>query len=124
MVQRRAARFVSNNYKKSEGTVTDLLSKLNWQSLGERRKNARLTTMYRIRNQDIAVPLLDYIQRPKASQTRQHHASKFCVLAPQSNVYKFNFFPRTILDWNALPSSVLDCNKLDSFKTGLNNFNN
>ena len=48
MVQRRAARFVSNNYKKSEGTVTNLLDKLNWKSLEERRKNARLTTMYKI----------------------------------------------------------------------------
>ena len=124
MVQRRAARFVSNNYKKSEGTVTNLLDKLNWKSLEERRKNARLTTMYKIHNQDIAVPLPDYIQRPKASQTRQYHASKFRVLAPHSNVYKFSFFPRTILDWNALPSSVLDCNKLDSFKTGLNNLCN
>ena len=28
MVQRMAARFVSNNYKKSEGTVTDLRNKL------------------------------------------------------------------------------------------------
>ena len=127
MVQRRAARFVSNNYKKSEGTATDLLRKLNWQSLEERHKNACLTTMYKIHNQDIAVPLPDNIQRPKASQTRQYHLSCFkisCLGSTFKFISSASFFPHTILDWNALPSSVLDCNKLDSFRTGLNNLNN
>ena len=124
MVQRRAARFVNNNYKKSEGTVTDLLTKMNWQTLEQRRKNARLIILFKIQNQDIAVPIPDYIQRPKASQTRQYHATKFRVMAPRSNAYKFSFFPRTILDWNSLPSSLLDCKKLDIFKTGLSNLCN
>ena len=48
MVQRRAARFVCNNYKKSEGTVTNLLDRLNWPSLEHRRKNTRLITMFKI----------------------------------------------------------------------------
>ena len=56
------------------------------------------------------------------SRDEQYHSSKFRVLARHSKVCKFNFFPRTILDWNALPSIVLDCNKLDSFKTGLNSY--
>ena len=60
MVQRRAARFVNGNYKKSEGTVTGVLTKMNWQTLEQRRKNARLTTMFMIHNQDIAVPIPVY----------------------------------------------------------------
>ena len=98
MVQKKGRKFVSNSYKKSEGTVTDLLNKLNWQSLEERRKTALLTTIYKFHSQDIAVPRPDYIQRPKASQTRQYYASKFRVLAPHSNIYKFSFFPQIILD--------------------------
>ena len=47
-VQRRAARFVSNNYQKSEDTVTQLLHKLQWPSLEQRRTNARLVTMFKI----------------------------------------------------------------------------
>ena len=40
-IQRRAARFVTKNYKKKE-SVTAMLKKLKWQSLEDRRKKARL----------------------------------------------------------------------------------
>ena len=98
MIQRRAAQFVTNNYKRTEGTVTDILSKLEWPSLQQHRKESRLVIMYKIHHQDIAVPIPEYIQRQTVSRTRQHHPAKFCVMRPSTNVYKFSFFPRTILD--------------------------
>ena len=63
MIQRRAAQFVINNYKRTEGTVTDILSKLEWPSLQQRRKESRLVVMYKIQHQDIAVPIPEYIRR-------------------------------------------------------------
>ena len=119
MIQRRAARFVTNNYKRTEGTVTDILSKLEWPSLQQRRKESRLVVMYKIHHQDIAVPIPEYIQRQTVSRTRQHHPAKFRVMRPSTNVYKFSFFPRTILDWNELPPSLLESSKLSLFKSGL-----
>ena len=43
-IQRRAARFVTNNYRMECGlTSTQLIGSLGWDSLQERRKTARLT---------------------------------------------------------------------------------
>ena len=47
MIQRRAARFVTNNYKRTEGTATDILSKLEWPSLQQHR---RVTTCRYVQN--------------------------------------------------------------------------
>ena len=118
MIQRRAARFVTN-YKRTEGTVTDILSKLDWPLLQQRRKETRLVAMYKIHHQDIAVPIAEYIQRQTVSRTCQHHPAKLCVMRPFTNVYKFSFFARTILDWNKLPPSLLESTKLSLFKSGL-----
>ena len=74
--------------------------------------------MYKIHHQDIAVPIPEYIQRQTVSRTHQHHPAKFRVMRPSTNVYKFSFFPRTILDRNELPPSLLESSKL-SFKSGL-----
>jgi hypothetical protein len=53
-VQRRAARFVTNNHRRTEGTVTNILKDLQWPSLEQRRKYNRLAIMYKIQNDQIA----------------------------------------------------------------------
>ena len=48
-VQRRAARFVSNNFQDREpGAVTSIISNLKWESLEQRRTKARSVLMYKI----------------------------------------------------------------------------
>ena len=118
-IQRRAARFVTNNYKRTEGSATNILQKLDWPSLQQRRKEHRLTTMFKIHLQDIAVPIPDYIHRQPLSHNRKYHPAKFRVMKPTTNVYKYSFFPRTIIDWNDLPAPILDSHKLSTFKTSL-----
>ena len=125
MVQRRAARFVAGNYKRTEGTVTRIIENLGWPTLEQRRKEARQIAMFKIQHHEIAIPVPHYIHAQNInSQTRQYHPMKFRVLGPSTNVYKYSYFPRTILEWNGLPPSLLDSNKLDSFKTGLVNERN
>ena len=119
MVQRRAARFVTKNYKHTPGTMTDILHHLKWPSLEQRRLEQRLTVMFKIQNDLIAIPIPDYVQRQKTSHTRQYHPAKFRVMAPKSNTYKFSYFPRTIQDWNSLPTSILNTQQLHKFKTAL-----
>jgi hypothetical protein len=46
-IQRRAARFVTNNYD-PRASVTTLLQDLNWPTLQHRRELAKLVMMYRI----------------------------------------------------------------------------
>jgi hypothetical protein len=48
MMQRRAARFVANRYH-NKSSVNDMLGNLKWQTLEERRTNARLTMLYKIK---------------------------------------------------------------------------
>ena len=119
MVQHRAARFVIGNYSKTSGTVTNILQQLNWPHFEQRRKESRLINLYKIQHENIAIPLPDYIQRQQASNTRQYHPSKFRVMGPKTNVYKYSYFPRTILEWNSLPQSLYNIHNLDNFKTVL-----
>ena len=48
-VQRRAARFVINDYtSRTQGCVTNMLTTLEWQTLEQRRRLSRLAMMYKI----------------------------------------------------------------------------
>ena len=40
-VQKRAARFVTRNYTREEGSMTGILEQLKWESLKKRRKDNR-----------------------------------------------------------------------------------
>jgi hypothetical protein len=61
MVQRRAARFVTNRYH-NKSSVNDMLGNLKWQTLEEKRTNyARLTMLYKIKK----------TKNPKKSISRQ-----------------------------------------------------
>ena len=46
-VQRRAARFVVNDYRRTS-SVTEMLNNLEWESLSDRRQTARLCQFYQI----------------------------------------------------------------------------
>jgi len=46
-VQRRSARFVFNNYSPYY-SVSDMLTKLGWSSLAERRNEHRLIMLYKV----------------------------------------------------------------------------
>ena len=51
-VQRRAARFVINDYiSRTLGCVTSMLTSLEWQTLEQRRRISRLVMMYKIQHQ-------------------------------------------------------------------------
>ena len=51
-VQRRAARFVINDYtSRTPGCVTSMLTSLEWQTLEQRRRISRLVMMYKIQHQ-------------------------------------------------------------------------
>ena len=53
-IQRRAARFVYNNFY--DRVVTSMISRLQWESLEQRRAKARATFMYKIVNNLVDCP--------------------------------------------------------------------
>ena len=114
-VQRRAARFVTNNHKRTEGTVTQILQDLQWPSLEQRRKNNRLAILYKIQNEQIAIPIPHYLCR-QTVQTRQFHPQRFSIVPTRTDSYKFSFYPRTIKDWNSLTPSMYNAKSLEIVK--------
>lgn len=116
MINRRSARFVTNDYSNTS-SVTNMLYSLKWPSLESRREHQRLALMYRIVHGLVAVPSTKLI--PADGRTRANHQYKFKSISSSSTVYKHSFFPRTIPAWNSLPNTVVDCATLDSFKANL-----
>ena len=118
-----AARFVKNCCEREPGTVTNPLNDLNWHSLELRRKIARLTTMYKIVNNKTRVNIPEYIARSTRVK-RSYHRSKFINIGSNSDTSKYNFFTRTLKEWNTLPSFLSDQPSLDAFKSALTNYFN
>ena len=117
-VQRRAARFVSDNYRdKTPGCITAMVKSLGWERLKERRKSHRLIKMYKVMHGFVCIPESSYMVQTSDSRTRdanrliQHHTN---IAA-----YKQSFFPRTIHEWNRLPIAVANATKQEEFKASL-----
>ena len=119
-IQRRTAWFVAKDYRRTDGMVTNILQELQWPSLEQRRQQIRLSIMYKIHHQAIAIPIPDYIHRQTA-QTGQYHPQRFRIMKANSNIYKYTYFPPTITKWNSLPTSVYDFMTVECFKNCIKN---
>ena len=114
MVQRKAARFVFNDYSR-HSSVTDMLNRLNWQSLEKRRDDLTLLMFYKIINQHVDVPYNHILQKP-FNFTRSSKR-KFLHLPSRIDSFKYSFFPRAIRLWNHLPDHIVETDvNIDTFK--------
>ncbi len=94
MVQSRAARFVTADYRRRH-SVTLLLNQFQWQTLLQRRTHSKVTMLYRIHHQLVAIPAgPPYIiysnttTRGHHLQLQQHHC---CI-----NSYQHSFSPSVV----------------------------
>jgi len=117
MVQRRAARFVANNYDRT-ASVTELLHRLQWDTLEARRNNLRVILLYKIINK--IVDIYAEGQLIFANSVTRGHSLKLLQLPTMIDAYKNSFFPSAIRTWNNLPSQVVEATTLDLFKHSLN----
>ena len=122
-VQRRGARFVNNtrhskSKKEKNDSPTEMMKKLKWTPMAVGRKEARLSMMYKIIHEDIAIPT-QYLPPPKTRSSRQHHNWQFQKFQATVDTFKFAFVPRTSDEWNTLPSHVVEAKTLASFKSKL-----
>ena len=82
-VQKRAARFVTDNYNYETGSMTGILGQLKWESLKKRRKDNRLILLYKGPKDKASVPTDDLI--PKTRRCRNRHSMAFQT---RTDVYK------------------------------------
>ena len=57
--------------------------------------------MYKIAYFLVAIPATDYLI-PNTRQSRHNHQLAYRQIPTLKDYYKFTFFPRTIVHWNAL----------------------
>ena len=109
MVQRRPARYVLNCYERS-AIVTEMLKQLDWETNFElRRKKARLTMLYKMQCNLVAIDQQKYLE-PAGRSSRHTHRLSYKVPASETN-YRcglYSFPPNTIRDWNSLPLIAVD----------------
>ena len=94
-VQNRAARFVTRIYVYETGSMTGILGQLKWESLKKRRKDNRLILLYKGLKGKARIPTDDLI--PKTRLGRNQHSLAFQVPSASKDVYKYSFFPQTII---------------------------
>ena len=116
-VQRTAARFVSNNFRR-KASVSEMLHNLGWQILDSRRQDQRLVLFYKIINGLASVETED-ILTPADSRTRKNHSFKFKHLQANCDSYRYSFFPATISSWNNLPFGIEKVDSVEGFKLKL-----
>ena len=97
-MQNRAARFVTGNY--NFGSMTSILEQLGWESLLKRCKGSKLIFLFKGLKGRASIPC-DNLQPPNR-RSRNQHPMAFQVPYARTDIYKYSFFPDTIMDWNAL----------------------
>jgi hypothetical protein len=112
-VQRRAARFVLSS-QHNRSSVTAMIQRLGWRSLEDRRRDARLTMLYKIDRELVAISKTDRLDRP-TRRLRQSHDNVYQVPHCRIDVRKMSFFPRAVRDWNALPPDKASLDTLEAF---------
>ena len=138
-VQRRGARFITHDYKsRTPGSITKMLADLDLQTLQERRKELRLTFLFKVVEGLVpAIPSPDYLvpvrnkRRIRATKlsdfivdntiTAHQLNNSRCFVTPRCNteIYKNSYFPRTIAEWNQLEDSIVTVDKVEAFRSAL-----
>ena len=103
-IQHRAARFVTNNYRRECGlTSTQLIDSLGWDSFQERRKTARLCMLYKAINREVALSI-DMLCTPYSRTRGSTH--NFRPIQTKKRPFSNSLFIRTIPDSYKLPSDA------------------
>lgn len=113
MVQRRAARFVLNDYSRFSH-VTPMIEHLGWDSLEDRRLLFQTTMFYKILMGHVGISFPPEVHEITRA-TRLLNSRPFQQIRVSNDVYKFSFYPRTIVAWNNLP--IYEDVNINNFKT-------
>ena len=90
-VQNRAARFVTGNYTREEGSKSTI-EQLKWESFKIRRKDTRLILLCKGLKGKARIPTDDLI--PKTRHCKNQHSMAFQIISASVEVYDFFSFLR------------------------------
>ena len=119
MIQRRAARFVKQDYRRTS-SVTDMLTDLGWDSLQGRRNQARLSMFYKIMHGLVEVVPDPPLRNSRSSRT---HNQQITQISTSKASYQHSFYPATITLWNKLPQATISQPTLAGFQAALAGLN-
>jgi hypothetical protein len=86
-VQKRAARFVLNNYSYEEGSMSEIMETLQWKSLKERRRENRLILFYKGLNAQAKIPTTDVLQNNRKNRNTQIDTTSNSTFHVRQNRY-------------------------------------
>ena len=109
------------NYYSKYDSVTDMLTLLNWESLEQKRNQAKCIMFYKILNNMVSVDFNHYLQQ-SVSHT-QGHSIRFIQMQARVDVFLHSFLPSTIHLWNSLPANIVTSSTIDDFKNKLTRLN-
>lgn len=139
-VQHKAARFICKDYRSREpGCITAMLQRLNLPTLADRRKQLRLTMLYKITGGQVpAIPPESFLTpadktKRKITSTKFHgctsenpvekrvynNSRPFKIPDSRSEPYRNSFFVRTPAEWNRLQDSVVHSATANTFTSGV-----
>ena len=118
-VQRKAARFVTGDHKRTS-SVTKILQDLQWPTLEKRRKQAKVTLLFKAIRELVEIPTNRL--NPSDTGTRGHK-KRYRIPHSRIESHKHSFFPSTIRLWNTLQTSTINQPDEDSFKRCLHFLN-
>ena len=136
-VQRSAARFIAKDYRsRHPGSVTNMLHQQNLPRLQNRRKQLRLTLLYKVVEGLVPALPVDQFLTPAPKEKRKVKAKTFddCVTSNpvakyqilnnrgfkissglKTEQFKHSFFIRTAQEWNALDSTTVNATSVGAF---------
>ena len=116
-IQRRAARFVVQDFSRYS-SVKSYLNDLKWAPLKDRRRDIRLTFLFKIVTGRVAVQAEGTLL-PADSRTRHKHKHKYRHLPATCNQCLNSFFVKSIPDWNSLPEACITADTVTAFQSRL-----
>jgi len=113
-VQLRAARFISGNYRR-QASVGAMLQSLGWETLQQRRRQAKAVMMYKIINNLVAIDSSPFLHLQNTAT--RGHCMRFLQPHCRAQTLRESFFPTAIYTWNQLPATLVAMPTLEGFKT-------
>ena len=111
-VQRNAAHFILSDYER-KSSVTDMLYKLNLDTLERRRQHHMRKTFHKVFYGHVGINIPAWII------PSQRDNLKFVQPASRINCHLYSFYPRAIRFWNLLPFNMRNMKDVDAFTQSL-----
>jgi hypothetical protein len=103
-------------YHVNTSSVSAMLNHLQLPTLEHHRNLNRITMLYKITNNLIAVDPKLYLTPQPSLSTRNNNPLQYQIISTRTNYYKYSFFPHAVVLWNSLPYTVVNAGSLDQFK--------